>query len=150
MKKMLLIKEDYIDLEQSEIEIVERKGIGHPDTLADKLAEECSRAYSRYCLDHFGCILHYNIDKLYIGAGLFRYEEGKIKKYHNIVVNLNGRVSNTMNGEKIDLEAIFVPVIRKYLSTVMPRLDVVHDVTININCTQNTKREFWMFRMQIQ
>lgn len=140
---MLLIKEDYIDLEQSEIEIVERKGIGHPDTLADKLAEECSRAYSRYCLDHFGCILHYNIDKLYIGAGLFRYEEGKIKKYHNIVVNLNGRVSNTMNGEKIDLEAIFVPVIRKYLSTVMPRLDVVHDVTININCTQNTKREFW-------
>ncbi|MET7278839.1 methionine adenosyltransferase [Kribbella sp. NPDC005582] len=44
--------------------IVERKGIGHPDTLADHLAERLSRAYSRYTLDHFGAVLHHNFDKL--------------------------------------------------------------------------------------
>lgn len=140
---MLIIKKDFINPEDNNIEIVERKGIGHPDTLADKLAEECSRVYSKFCLDRYGCVLHHNIDKLYIGAGLFKYENNEIKKYHNIVVNINGRVSNTMNGEKINLEEIFVPVIKKYLSTVLPRLDVDNDLTINVNCTQNTKRDFW-------
>lgn len=140
---MLIIKDDYKDIQKNNIEIVERKGIGHPDTLADKLAEECSKAYSKYCLDNYNCILHHNIDKLYIGAGLFKYENNKVQKYSNIVVNLNGRVSNTMNGEIIDLDQIFIPVIKKYLKTVMPKLDVENDVTININCTQNTKRDYW-------
>ena len=140
---MLIIKNDYNDLENNNLEIVERKGIGHPDTLADKLAEECSRAYSKYCIDNYGCVLHHNIDKLYIGAGLFKYENNEIKKYQNIVVNLNGRVSNTMNGKMIDLEEIFVPVIKRYLKSVLPKLDVDNDLDININCTQNTKRDYW-------
>lgn len=38
--------------------IVERKGLGHPDTLADHLAERLSRAYSRYTTQHFGAVLH--------------------------------------------------------------------------------------------
>src|SRR5574344_1929244 len=95
------IQNDYHDPEKRKIEIVERKGIGHPDTLADKLAEELSRQYSIYCLDNFGCILHHNIDKL------------------------------------------FIPVIKRYLSSVMPRLNPDTDLNININCTQYSKREHW-------
>ena len=99
----LKIEKDYKDPEDRKIEIVERKGIGHPDTLADKLAEECSRVYSKYCMENFGCILHHNIDKLYIGGGLFLLEENKIKRYNPIRVELNGRVSNKMNGKTIDI-----------------------------------------------
>lgn len=40
-----------------DIAIVERKGWGHPDTLADHLAERLSRAYSRYTLERFGAVL---------------------------------------------------------------------------------------------
>lgn len=139
----LIIKKDYTDPEKNNIEVVERKGMGHPDTLADKLAEECSRVYALYCYEKYGVILHYNFDKLYIGAGLFKYEDGKINKYSNIIVNLNGRASNTINGEEIDIEKILKPVIKKYLKSIMPRLDVENDLTININCTQNTKRDYW-------
>ena len=150
-KKMkLLINKDYVDPEKNNIEVVERKGIGHPDTLADKLAEECSRVYASYCYNKYGVILHYNFDKLYIGAGLFKYDNSKIKKYSNIVVNLNGRASNTINGEKIDIDGLLKPVIKKYLKSVMPRLDVENDVTININCTQNTKREYWYTPRNVQ
>ncbi|MFE2578741.1 methionine adenosyltransferase [Streptomyces sp. NPDC059378] len=35
----------------------------HPDTLADGVAEAISHAYSRYCLEEFGAILHRNTDK---------------------------------------------------------------------------------------
>ena len=76
----LLIKNDYKNPEDNYLEIVERKGMGHPDTLADKLAEECSRVYSEYCINKYGFILHHNIDKLYIGAGLFLLENGKLYK----------------------------------------------------------------------
>jgi S-adenosylmethionine synthetase len=139
----LKIMNDYKDPSLRKIEIVERKGMGHPDTLADKLAEECSRVYSKYCLENFGCILHHNIDKLYIGAGLFLLEEGKIVRHNPIKVVINGRVSNTMNGKNIDLDSLFIPVIKKYLSTVMPRINPDEDLNIIVNCTQFSKREYW-------
>lgn len=41
----------------SDLTIVERKGWGHPDTLADHLAERLSRVYSRYTLAKFGVVL---------------------------------------------------------------------------------------------
>jgi S-adenosylmethionine synthetase len=139
----LLIKNDYKNPEDNYLEIVERKGMGHPDTLADKLAEECSRVYSEYCINKYGFILHHNIDKLYIGAGLFLLENGKIVGKHKIRIDLNGRVSNTMDGEKIDLENMFTKVIKNYLHHVMPRINVDKDLNININCTQYSKREYW-------
>ena len=139
----LKIVQDYNDPSLRNIEIVERKGMGHPDTLADKLAEECSRVYSKYCLDNFGCVLHHNIDKLYIGGGLFLLEDGKIVRHAPIKVVLNGRVSNQMNGKIIDLEALFVPAIKKYLSTIMPRINPEEDLNIIINPTQYSKREYW-------
>ena len=138
----LKIVKDYKNPEDRNIEIVERKGIGHPDTLADKLAQECSRVYSKYCLDNFGCILHHNIDKVYIGGGLFLLEDGVINRHNKIRVELNGRVSNTMNGKNINLEELFIPIIENYLSTVMPRI-TKDDLDIKINCTQFSKREYW-------
>jgi hypothetical protein len=53
-----------------DIAIVERKGWGHPDTLADHLAERLSRAYSRYTLERFGAVLHHNHWKTY-GSGRY-------------------------------------------------------------------------------
>lgn len=137
------IVKDYKNPEERKIEIVERKGMGHPDTLADKLAEECSRVYSKYCVDNFGFILHHNIDKLYIGGGLFLLENNNIVMYNPIRIELNGRVSNEINSKKIDLEEIFIPVIKDYLSSVLPRINPEKDLNIVINPTQFSKREYW-------
>jgi S-adenosylmethionine synthetase len=51
------------------IELVERKGIGHPDTICDALVEAISQALSRMYLERVGVILHYNIDKAFLVAG---------------------------------------------------------------------------------
>lgn len=50
-------------------EVVERKGLGHPDTLADGISEAISRALSKFYLEEYGQILHYNVDKVLIIAG---------------------------------------------------------------------------------
>ena len=140
--KLQVIK-GYKDPEDNYLEIVERKGIGHPDTIADKLAQECSRVYAKYCMENFGVILHHNIDKFYIGGGLFLYEDGKIIRKHPIRVEMNGRVSSEYAGNKIDLESLFTAVIKKYLSTIMPRINPEEDLDIIINPTQYSKQENW-------
>ena len=50
-------------------EVVERKGIGHPDTLADGISESISRELCNQYLEEFGQILHHNVDKVLIIAG---------------------------------------------------------------------------------
>ena len=57
-------------------EAVERKGIGHPDTLADGVSESISSALCRFYLEEFGQIMHYNVDKVLIIAGKSRPEYG--------------------------------------------------------------------------
>jgi S-adenosylmethionine synthetase len=50
-------------------EMVERKGAGHPDSIADECAEASSRALSHYYLEHFGRFFHHNVDKAaYVGG----------------------------------------------------------------------------------
>jgi S-adenosylmethionine synthetase len=69
-------------------EVVERKGIGHPDTLADGISEAISRSLSQFYLDEFGQILHHNVDKVLIVAGRSApvFGGGSIKKPPSVVV----------------------------------------------------------------
>ncbi len=50
------------------VELVERKGLGHPDTICDALVEAISQALSRMYLERAGVILHYNVDKAFLVA----------------------------------------------------------------------------------
>ncbi|HXQ67877.1 MAG TPA: methionine adenosyltransferase, partial [Alphaproteobacteria bacterium] len=50
--------------EPDSVEVVERKGLGHPDTLCDMLAEALSLSLSRFYRERFGLILHHNVDKV--------------------------------------------------------------------------------------
>jgi S-adenosylmethionine synthetase len=51
------------------LELVERKGLGHPDTICDSLVEAISVGLNRMYLDRLGAIAHYNVDKALLAAG---------------------------------------------------------------------------------
>lgn len=140
---MLKINSQYIDPEENDIEIVERKGVGHPDTLADALAEEISRVYSKYCIEKFGAILHHNIDKLYVGAGWNTNSFGSVKRIKPIKVIVNGRISNTCNGEIINIKSIVENTVKDYLGSVLPHINIESDLDIIINATQYTRVPYW-------
>ncbi len=57
-------------------EVVERKGLGHPDSLADGISESISQALSRLYMEEFGQIMHHNVDKVLIIAGKSHPEFG--------------------------------------------------------------------------
>lgn len=54
------------------MEIVERKGKGHPDTICDSIAEAVSIALCRTYLEAAGQVLHHNVDKMLLVAGQSR------------------------------------------------------------------------------
>ena len=56
-------------IEKQEIEIVERKGVGHPDSMADGFAEAVSRALCNEYIKKFGTVLHHNTDQVEAAAG---------------------------------------------------------------------------------
>jgi S-adenosylmethionine synthetase len=56
-------------IEEQDVEIVERKGIGHPDSIADGLAESVSRALCHMYIKKFDRILHHNTDECQIVGG---------------------------------------------------------------------------------
>ncbi len=59
----------YPSVEDMEVEIVERKGLGHPDYICDGVAEAVSKALSSYYLENYGRILHHNVDKVLLVGG---------------------------------------------------------------------------------
>jgi S-adenosylmethionine synthetase len=105
------------------IEIVERKGIGHPDTLADALAERMSVAYSQQCHERFGAVLHHNLDKLYLRGGHSRIGLGVFEMTAPIALIIGGRVSTSFGADAIDHRGLFEHVAHDYLSTVLPSFD---------------------------
>ena len=56
-------------IEDLEIEMVERKGKGHPDTICDLAVENLSRKLSAFYLQKYGVILHHNVDKCALAGG---------------------------------------------------------------------------------
>jgi len=56
-------------LEKQRIEIVERKGIGHPDNICDAVMDNISIHLSKEYLEKTGTILHHNVDKSLLVAG---------------------------------------------------------------------------------
>ncbi|MFA6228287.1 MAG: methionine adenosyltransferase [Patescibacteria group bacterium] len=142
MMNFVRISKNWLNPEDQEIEIVERKGLGHPDTLADGLAEAVSVAYSKYCLNNFGVVLHHNVDKLFIGGGWFKSDFGHCEFLKPVKVVVNGRMSNTMDGQAIDLAAIQNQAVSDYLQVHLPNLLPQHLEIIN-STTQHTTRPFW-------
>lgn len=82
-----------VPIAESPIEIVERKGIGHPDYIADAVAEEASRRLSKYYLENFGVILHHNLDKTLLVGGQANPFFGGGEVLHPIYIIVSGRAT---------------------------------------------------------
>ncbi|MFM7083506.1 MAG: methionine adenosyltransferase [Hyphomicrobium sp.] len=88
------------------VEIVERKGLGHPDTICDNISETFSVALSQYYLKEFGLIFHHNVDKVLLSAGQSRAEFGAGKILKPIELYLSGRATALVEGRTIPLADI--------------------------------------------
>jgi len=83
------------------VEIVERKGKGHPDSLCDGAAEELSIALSEIYRQKTGFILHHNVDKAVLVGGSSRAAFGGGQVTEPINVYIVGRATEKVNGQDL-------------------------------------------------
>lgn len=125
---------DYVDynkidsdpVENRELELVERKGMGHPDSICDGIAESVSRALSREYKERFGKVLHHNTDEAQLVAGNSSPEYGGGEIVSPIHILLTGRATKEFDGETIPVDEIALDAAKNYISENFKKLDPEH------------------------
>jgi S-adenosylmethionine synthetase len=118
-------------IEKQEIEIVERKGVGHPDSMADGFAEAVSRALCNEYIKKCGTVLHHNTDQVEVVAGRSHPEFKGGELISPIYVLLVGRATKEFQDRKIPTDTTAVRAAKKYLKDTLPDIDSEHDVIID-------------------
>ena len=112
------------------VEVVERKGLGHPDSICDSLAEEASLALCRLYVDTFGIVLHHNVDKALLWAGQSEpaFGGGVVKEPMEIF--LSGRAAHEFQGKTLEIDALIVERAQAWLRENLHALDVDRQVRL--------------------
>src|SRR3989304_1290249 len=100
---------------EQRIEIVERKGIGHPDYICDAVMDGISVALSREYIKTFGDIMHHNVDKgLLVAGGVSKgFGGGKMTKPMELIIG--DRATREAGGKKIDVDAIAISAAKEWI-----------------------------------
>ncbi|MGC8587334.1 MAG: methionine adenosyltransferase [Candidatus Micrarchaeia archaeon] len=130
MKNIAVHALDSIPIEKRDIEFVERKGVGHPDSLIDGIVESVSRELGKEYLSNAGAVLHHNVDKGLIigGASEARFGYGRITKPIEVIIT--GRATEYFEGKNFDVNGIARRTAEKYLKEHTRFLDIESEVKI--------------------
>jgi len=123
LKNIVVTPMTFEPVYEQDTEIVERKGIGHPDTICDYLAEELSVALSKLYIERFGAIMHHNVDKALLVGGEANPVFGGGEVISPIEIYLVGRALKEYKGVTIPAEELAVEVARNWLKENIRNLD---------------------------
>jgi S-adenosylmethionine synthetase len=130
-------------VEEQEVEFVESKGVGHPDSICDDVCEVCGEALARYYKKKFKTVLHYNIDKALLVAGSAkpRFKRGKIISPINLTIA--GRATDKVGNKKLPVRKLIKDTAVKYLKRFrLARFNVIVDIKSGAaNLIQITKKK---------
>ena len=124
--------QDSISPAAHEVEVVERKGLGHPDTICDAIAEHFCVRLCREYLRRFGAILHHNVDKVLLCGGAARAAFGGGEVLEPIEIVLAGRATDVYRGERIPVHEIAVDACRVWFRANLPAVDVDRHLRVTV------------------
>ena len=119
-----------VPVEQQPVEIVERKGLGHPDSVADGIADAVSRALCAEYVHRFGTVLHHNTDQVEVVGGRSRPMWGGGEIVKPIYILLSGRATSFVDGEWIPIHRIAIEAAKDYLWQNFRHLNVEDHVIV--------------------
>ncbi|MBE6489127.1 MAG: methionine adenosyltransferase [Methanosphaera stadtmanae] len=143
MRNIKIEKATQKPIEQNEIEIVERKGIGHPDSISDGIAEAVSRVLSQTYKEKAGHVLHHNTDEVQITAGESDPQFGGGQIIKPIEILLTGRAAKEFtlpNGEthKVGVDTIAIEAAKDFLKDTIINLDVEYGTVVECKIGQGS------------
>jgi len=112
-----------------DVEIVERKGLGHPDTICDSVMERISQALSQTYIRHYGKILHHNCDKGLLVAGKVERCLGGGRVLEPMRLVIGDRATLV---QEFDVGEIAVEAAKKWFRENLPHVDPVRHCTYQV------------------
>lgn len=115
-----------------QVEIVERKGVGHPDSICDAIMEEISVVLCREYLAQCGKVPHYNIDKGLLVAGEVTrsFGGGRVDIPMRLIVG--DRATFDCDGTPIDVKAIAESTAKRWMRDNLRFVDSEKDLEIEV------------------
>src|SRR5512137_80954 len=139
MERNIFVEElTHAPIEAQGVEFVERKGIGHPDSIADGLAESVSRALCKMYKDRYGRILHHNTDEVEVVGGQSSPVFGSGSILEPIYVLLVGRATTEVDKLRLPYRTCALKAAYSYLEKTCKSLDVEWDVTLDCRIGQGS------------
>jgi S-adenosylmethionine synthetase len=126
-----------------DIEIVERKGLGHPDTICDLVMERISQALSQAYLKHYGRILHHNCDKGLLVAGKVErcYGGGRLIEPMKLVIGDRATLV-----KEFDVAELAVETARQWFHENLPEVDPVRHLLYQVELKGGSDELTGIFR----
>ncbi len=112
------------------VELVERKGIGHPDTICDSLVESIAVALARMYRERAGTILHYNVDKALLVAGRCDKGFGWGEMRRPIELIVGDRATVELDGMKLPVEETAQQAVDAWVSAHLPHVVAGRDLHV--------------------
>lgn len=112
------------------MELVERKGVGHPDSICDALMESVAVALCQEYLDKVGRVLHYNLDKSLLVAGQSAPALGGGRIITPMRLILGDRASDEWTGGKIRVGEVVEASARKWFASHLRFVDPARHVAL--------------------
>jgi S-adenosylmethionine synthetase len=130
-----------LPVENQQVEVVERKGLGHPDYICDAVVEHVSVELNQAYLREFGRIEHYNIDKglLVAGEADLMVGGGHITKPMRLII---GDRATHLGGGKPELDRLVEEVTSRWFEShlrfVNPTTDVIIENVLDVGSPELT------------
>jgi S-adenosylmethionine synthetase len=152
MRNILVNGSKRTPLEKQPVEIVERKGVGHPDSMCDAIMDQVSVELSKAYLKEFGAILHHNTDKSLLVAGDVECKFGGGVVNEPMLLIFGDRATFEADGKEIPVNEIAIDTAKKWLKEnlrfVDPEKHMKYQIAIrhgSQGLTDIFKRETCMF-----
>ncbi len=115
MRNIVIDSSKHTLIEDQKVEIVERKGLGHPDSICDAVMDQVSVALCREYLKRVGTILHHNADKSLLVAGDVEPKFGGGKVLEPMFLILGDRASREIDGITIPVAETAIQAAKQWI-----------------------------------
>jgi len=114
------------------VEVVERKGLGHPDYICDSIMNQVSVELCKEYMERFGAIKHHNIDKglLVAGEAEKKFGHGRITSPMELIIG--DRATFKAGDIEIPVADIAREAAKKWITENLPLVDTSRDIKIDV------------------
>ena len=128
----MIVESSRLPCEEEAVEVVERKGLGHPDTICDAVMERVSVALAQAYLKTCGHVLHFNADKALLVAGQVacRFGGGSVLAPMRLI--MGDRATFEWKNKSIPVHDIAQRTAYKWFKRYLPRIKPIKDLECQV------------------